>query len=166
VVNEYPLDRRFAGLARPGGYVASPHSSGLGFGLGAALGVKLANPEVTVIATVGDGAYFFGEPLSCLFVQRAHRLPILTVIFNNQQWEAVKSGTLAVHPAGVAQHRARFPLSELTPSPNFEEMARTVDGYGERVERPGDLPAALKRGLAAVREGRPAVLNVLCQRNV
>ena len=166
VVNEYPLDRRFAGLARPGSYVASPHSSGLGFGLGAALGVKLANPEVTVIATVGDGAYFFGEPLSCLFVQRAHRLPILTVIFNNQQWEAVKSGTLAVHPAGVAQHRARFPLSELTPSPNFEEMARTVDGYGERVERPGDLPAALKRGLAAVREGRPAVLNVLCQRNV
>ena len=128
--------------------------------------MKLARPEATVIATVGDGAYFFGEPLSCLFVQRAHRLPILTVIFNNQQWEAVKSGTLAVHPAGVAKHRARFPLSELTPSPNFEEMARTVDGYGERVERPGDLPAALKRGLAAVREGRPAVLNVLCQRSV
>jgi hypothetical protein len=45
-------------------------------------------------------------------------------------------------------------------------MARTVDGYGERVEHPGELPAALKRGLAAVREGRPAVLNVLCQRVV
>ena len=73
VVNEYPLDRRFAAFTRPGSYFGSPHSSGLGFGLGAALGVKLARPESTVIATVGDGAYFFGEPLSCLFVQRAHR---------------------------------------------------------------------------------------------
>src|SRR5437660_924966 len=41
VVNEYPLDRRFAAFNRPDSYVASPHSSGLGFGLGAALGVKL-----------------------------------------------------------------------------------------------------------------------------
>ena len=166
VVNEYPLDRRFAAFTHPGSYFGSPHSSGLGFGLGSALGVKLARPEATVIATVGDGAYFFGEPLSCLFVQRAHRVPVLTVIFNNQQWEAVKSGTLSVHPAGAARTRGRFPLSELTPSPRFEEMARTVDGHGERVEHPGELPAALKRGLAAVREGRPAVLNVLCQRVV
>jgi len=166
VVNEYPLDRRFAAFSRPGSYFGSPHSSGLGFGLGAALGVKLARPDSTVIATVGDGAYFFGEPLSCLYVQRAHRLPLLTIIFNNQQWEAVKFGALAVHPKGIAQERRRFPLSELTPSPRFEEMARTVDGHGERVEHPGDLAAALKRGLAAVREGRPAILNVMCQRVV
>jgi acetolactate synthase I/II/III large subunit len=166
VVNEYPLDRRFAAFTRPGSYFASPHSSGLGFGLGAALGAKLARPDATVIATVGDGACFFGEPLSCLFVQRAHALPILTVVFNNQQWEAVKFGALAVHPDGVAKARGRFPLSSLTPSPRFEELARAVDGYGERVERPGDLAAALKRGLAAVREGRPAILNVLCQRVV
>jgi acetolactate synthase I/II/III large subunit len=166
VVNEYPLDRRFAALTQPGGYLASPHSGGLGFGLGAALGVKLARPEATVIATVGDGAYFFGEPLSCLFVQRAHALPILTVIFNNEQWEAVKFGALSVHAAGAAKTRGRFPLSDLRPSPRLEEMARTVDGYGERVESPGELPAALKRGLAAVREGRPAILNVLCQRTV
>jgi acetolactate synthase I/II/III large subunit len=166
VVNEYPLDRRFAAFGRPGSYLASPHSSGLGFGLGAALGVKLARPEATVIATVGDGAYFFGEPLSCLFVQRAHALPVLTVIFNNQQWEAVKSGALAVHPDGVARARGRFPLSELTPSPRFDVLARAVDGHGERVETPGDLPAALKRGLAAVREGHPAILDVQCQRQV
>jgi acetolactate synthase-1/2/3 large subunit len=166
VVNEYPLDRRFAAFDRPGSYFASPHSSGLGFGLGAALGVKLARPQSTVVATVGDGAYFFGEPLSCLFVQRAHALPVLTIIFNNQQWEAVKFGALGVHPDGVAKARGRFPLSELRPSPRFEELAKAVDGYGERVESPGELPAALKRGLAAVREGQPAILNVQCQRAV
>src|SRR4029077_257762 len=126
----------FAAFNRPGSYVASPHSSGLGFGLGAALGAKLARPEATVIATVGDGAYFFGEPLSCLFVQRAHELPVLTVIFNNQQWEAVQFGALAVHPDGVAKSRGLFRLSELKPSPRFEELVKAVDGYGERVESP------------------------------
>ena len=166
VVNEYPLDRRFARFIRPGSYIGSPHSSGLGFGLGAAIGVKLARPDATVITTVGDGAYFFGEPLSCLYAQRAHGLPVLTVIFNNQQWEAVKFGALGVHPEGVAKTRGRFPLSELTPSPHFEALAKAVDGYGERVDSPAELPAALKRGLAAVREGQPAILNVQCQRVV
>ena len=166
VVNEYPLDRRFASFTRSGSYIASPHSSGLGFGLGAALGMKLGRPDATVINTVGDGAYFFGEPLSCLFVQRAHSLPVLTVIFNNQQWEAVKGGALSVHPDGVAKQRGRFPLSDLTPSPRFEELAKAVDVHGERVESPGDLPAAHKRGLSAVREGRPAILNVQCKRAV
>lgn len=164
VVNEYPLDRRYAAFTRPGTYLASPHSSGLGWGFGAALGVKLARPESTVIATLGDGAYFFSQPLSCHFVERAHQLPILTVLFNNQRWEAVKRSVLGLYPEGQAKSSDRFPLSDLTPSPHFEEVIKAVDGYGERVERPADVAPALKRGLAAVREGRPALLNVLCQR--
>jgi acetolactate synthase-1/2/3 large subunit len=164
VVNEYPLDRRQASFTKPGTYFASPHSSGLGWGLGAALGMKLARPDATVIATVGDGAYFFAQPVSCHFVERAHRVPLLTVIFNNQRWEAVKGSVLGLYPDGRAKATGRFPLSDLTPSPHFEEIVKAVDGYGERVERPGDVAPALKRGLAAVREGRPALLNVLCQR--
>ena len=166
VVNEYPLDRRYAAFTRPGTYFGSPHSSGLGFGLGAALGMKLARPQSTVIATVGDGAYFFAQPVSCHFVERAHKLPLLTVIFNNQRWEAVKGSVMGLYPNGRAKATGRFPLSDLTPSPRFEEIVKAVDGHGERVERPGDLAAALKRGLAAVREGQPALLNVLCQRAV
>ena len=97
-------------------YFGSPHSSGLGFGLGAVLG-ELARPEAMVIAAVGDGAYFFGEPLSCLFVRRAHQLLVLTVVFNDQQWEAVTSGALAVHPDGVAQTCGRVQLRELCDKP-------------------------------------------------
>jgi acetolactate synthase I/II/III large subunit len=164
VVNEYPLDRRFAAFTRPGSYFASPHSSGLGFGFGAALGVKLADPTKTVIATLGDGAYFFAEPMSCHFVQRAHRLPLLTVIFNNQRWEAVKSAALGLHPDGWAKSTGQFPLTSLTPSPRFEEVVKAFDGHGERVETPAEVGPALKRALGAVREGRQAVLNILCQR--
>ncbi len=164
VVNEYPLDRRQIAFSQPGSYLASPHSSGLGWGLGAALGVKLARPEKTVIAAVGDGAYFFSEPTSCHFVQRAHDVPLLTVIFNNQCWEAVKSAAAQLHPDGWAKRTGRFPLSDLTPSPRFEDIVKAFDGHGERVEKPSDVLPALKRGLAAVHEGRQALLHVLCQR--
>jgi len=166
VVNEYPLDRRQTAFDRAGSYFGSPHASGLGFGGGAAVGLKLARPDSTVIATLGDGAYFFAEPLSYHFAQRAHGLPVLTVIFNNQKWEAVEASARGLHPGGRATATGRYPLSELTPSPRFEEVVKVVDGYGERVERPTEVVPALKRGLAAVREGRPALLNVLCQRAV
>jgi acetolactate synthase-1/2/3 large subunit len=164
VVNEYPLDRRFTSLGRPGSFYCNPHSGGLGWALGAALGVRLARPEATVVTTVGDGAYFFGQPASCHFVARAQGLPTLTVIFNNQRWEAVQGATLGVYPHGWAQRTGHFALTELTPSPRFEEIIRAFDGYGERVEDPAEVTPALKRGLAAVREGRPALLNVLCDR--
>jgi acetolactate synthase-1/2/3 large subunit len=164
IVNEYPLDRRYTAFTRPGSYFASPHSSGLGFGFGAALGVKLGAPEKTVIATLGDGAYFFSEPTSCHFVQRAHDIPVLTIIFNNERWEAVRSSAAKLHPDGWAVKTGKFPLSDLTPSPRFEDIVKAFDGYGERVENPSDVVPALKRGLAAVREGRQALLHVLARR--
>jgi hypothetical protein len=43
-------------------------------------------------------------------------------------------------------------------------MVRAFDGYGERVEDPAEVVPALKRGLAAVRDGRQALLNILCER--
>jgi acetolactate synthase-1/2/3 large subunit len=164
VVNEYPLDRRFIGFERPGSFFGQPHASGLGWGLGAALGVKLARREKTVIATVGDGSYLFTAPASCHFVSRAQDLPLLVVIFNNQRWEAVTSSALGLYPDGWARRTGHFALSALTPSPRYEEMVRAFDGYGERVEDPAEVVPALKRGLAAVRDGRQALLNILCER--
>jgi acetolactate synthase I/II/III large subunit len=165
VVNEYPLDRRFIGFDRPGAFFGQPHASGLGWGLPCALGLKLGDPSKTVIACLGDGAYLFNEPTACHFVARAQSVPVLTVIFNNAQWEAVKLSTLGVHPEGWAQGTAQFPLTSLSPSPRFEEIVKAFDGYGERVERLPDLVPALRRGLEAVRGGRQAVVNILCSRS-
>jgi acetolactate synthase-1/2/3 large subunit len=164
VVNEYPLDRRYIGFDRPGSFFGQPHSSGLGWGLPAALGIKLAAPERTVIAALGDGAYLFNEPAACHFVARAQGLPVLAVIFNNGQWEAVKSSTLGLYPEGWARATDTFPLTALEPVPRYEEIVRAFDGHGERVEKAADLPGALERGLAAVRAGRQAVVNVICRR--
>jgi acetolactate synthase-1/2/3 large subunit len=165
VVNEYPLDRRHLGFNQPGSYLGSSHAGGLGWGLGAALGVKLGAPDRTVIATVGDGSYFFSVPTACHYAAQMHGLPILTVIFNNSSWDAVKVATLGVHPTGWAAATGRVPLSDLTPSPRFEEVVRAFGGHGERVERPDALPGALQRALRAVREERrQALVNVVCRR--
>jgi acetolactate synthase-1/2/3 large subunit len=166
VVNEYPLDRRYGAFDRPGSYLASPHAGGLGWALGTAVGVKLGAPGKTVIATVGDGSYVFGVPTAAHWAAWMHGLPILTVVFNNRSWDAVKGATLAVHPKGWAAAAGRVPLSDLTPSPRFEEIVRAFDGHGERVEDPAALPDALARALKIVREERrQALLNVVCHRH-
>ncbi len=165
VINEYPIDRRYLAFDRPGSFFGQPHASGLGWGLPAALGLKLGAPDRTVIATLGDGAYLFNEPAACHLAARQQNLPVLTVIFNNQQWEAVKQSTLGLYPKGYAQSAGRFPLTGLTPAPRYEEIVRAFDGHGERAETPDDVLPALRRAIAAVREGRQAVVNVLCTRS-
>jgi acetolactate synthase I/II/III large subunit len=165
VVSEYPLDLRHAPPRGAGTCFGSPHSGGLGWGLGAALGAKLGAPDKTVIATVGDGAYIFGAPTAAHLAARLHRLPFLTVIFNNAAWEAVERATRAVHPDGWAATAKSFPLVDLAPAPSYEEIVRGFGGHGERVEDPAELPAALRRALRVVREeGRQAVVNVICRR--
>src|SRR5204863_410920 len=83
------LDPAQACFRAPGTYFNGPASSNLGWGLGAALGAKLAAPDKTVICTVGDGAYIFGAPTAAHFVARAYDVPVLFVVFNNQAWNAV-----------------------------------------------------------------------------
>jgi acetolactate synthase I/II/III large subunit len=164
VVNEYPLDPRHAD-PRPGAYFAPPHSAGLGWGFGAALGARLAAPQRTVVATLGDGSYIFGAPSACHQAARMHGLPLLVVVFNNGGWEEVSKGTANVHPSGWAVSTGNFPFSALEPSPRFEEIVRAFDGHGERVESPEDLPAALARAREVVRkEKRQALVNILCKR--
>ena len=165
VVNEYPLDLRHAPACGPGAYFGAAHSGGLGWGFGAALGVKLAAPRRTVIATLGDGSYIFGVPSACHQASRMHDLPILTVVFNNGAWEEVRKGTVNVHPKGWAASTGNFPFSALDPSPRFEEIVRAFDGHGERVESPEELPRALRRALDVVRkEHRQALVNIVCKR--
>src|SRR5206468_6119082 len=89
VVNEYDLEPTQACFRAPGSYFNGPASSSLGWGLGAALGVKLAAPDKTVICTVGDGAYIFGAPTAAHFVARAYDVPVPFVVFNTQPSNAV-----------------------------------------------------------------------------
>jgi acetolactate synthase-1/2/3 large subunit len=161
LVNEYPILLEEMTIAEPMRYFGTPPSGGLGWGLGAALGAKLAAPEKTVVAALGDGAYMFGNPTPGHFVGEAMRLPVLYVIFNNARWAAVHRATLATYPKGFAAKEARPPFATLEPSPRFEHVVQASGGYGERVTEPAQLMPALERALKAVRvEKRQALLNV------
>ena len=162
VINELGLLPAQLTLQRPGSYFGLSPAGGLGWGLGAALGAKLAAPDKLVIASVGDGAYMFGNPTPAHYVSRAHDLPVLTIVSNNAGWGAVRAATRAMYPDGAAQQRNAMPLTALDPMPAFETVVAASGGYGERVEDPAALPGALDRAVRAVREeGRQALLNVI-----
>jgi acetolactate synthase I/II/III large subunit len=165
VVNEYDLDTTQTVFDTPGTYFGSSPAAGLGWGLGAALGAKLAAPDKTVICCVGDGAYMFGAPTAAHFVARASALPVLFVIFNNRAWNAVKRATRFHAPEGWAVRTGSMPMSDLEPAPDYELVCQASGGHGERVEDPAALPDALRRGLRIVRdERRQVVLNVICKK--
>ena len=136
-------------------------SGALGMGLGQALGAKLAAPDRQVICTLGDGSYMFSVPLAANFVSRAEKLPTLTMVFNNSQWFAVRRATMAMYPDGDAAKQNSLPVVDLAPSPDFEKMAETCGGYGERVEDPAKLTGAIERALQRVEDGQHVTLNVI-----
>ncbi len=164
-VNEYDLDLTQIDFDTPGSFFGFPQAGGLGWGLGAALGAALGSPDKTVIACVGDGAYMFGSPTPAHFVARRYGVPILVVVFNNKSWCAVDDAMRGVHPDGWGAQMDKPPLTDLSPSPDFEMIVRACGGYGERVEDPAELPHAIRRALHAVRvEKRQALLNVVSTR--
>jgi acetolactate synthase-1/2/3 large subunit len=163
VISELGVPISGLDLSQPRSFMGSLLSGGLGFGMGAALGAKLAAPEREVIVTVGDGSYMFGNPIPYHYVGRAEKLPTLTIVANNHMWGAVRSATLDVFPDGAAAKANAMPITELKPSPDFEKVIETCGGRGERVNAPGDLLPALERSFEALRAGTPAMLNVLTQ---
>jgi acetolactate synthase-1/2/3 large subunit len=163
IVNDHGVSQEQLSLSAPASYFGGSPAGGLGWGIGGALGIKLACPEKTVIACVGDGTYMFNNPTACHFVSKAYDLPMLTIVCNNSIWHSTKAATEQVMPDGWAVGTGNFPLCDLTPSPRYEKVVEAHDGYGERVEDPQDLLPALKRALEIVKEEkRQAVLNVIC----
>ena len=162
VVNEYSFRQEYCPLDHPGSLFSVGPAGGLGWGLPAALGLKLAAPEKFVLALLGDGAYMFANPTACHFMASTQNLPTLSVIYNNALYGAVRRATLDMYPRGAAAEADGRLLADLE-NPPFEKIIEAHGGHGERVEKPADLPAALKRAAAAVRGGRQALVNVICR---
>jgi acetolactate synthase-1/2/3 large subunit len=97
------------------------------------------------------------------WVAQKFDLPILTVIFNNSRYGAVRRATLSMFKDGAAGEDDGNFLADLAPSPPFEEFVRSQGGHGERVERPDELEGALARARDAVtHERKQALVNVIC----
>ena len=143
--------------SRPGSLIGSGGGS-LGWAGGGAVGAKLAAPDRTVVCLVGDGSFLFGVPSSAQWVARRYGTPALTVIYNNRGWKAPKMSALAVHPRGAAAEADDFNVS-FEPAADLPAIAAAAGGaFGANVTDPAELPGVLKQALAAVHDGRSAVV--------
>jgi acetolactate synthase-1/2/3 large subunit len=158
LVTHAPETARHLPRSLPGSLLSAGGAS-LGWGLGASIGVKLARPEAEVVCLVGDGSFLFGVPSAALWTSRQYHAPFLAIIYNNKGWAAAKDATRRQHPSGYAVRAGEF-LSSFGEGVDFAAIAAGAGGYGERVVRPEDVPAAVGRARRAVREGQTAVLDV------
>ena len=136
-------------------------SGGLGLGMGLALGAKVANPNRPVVTIVGDGTFNYNAPLPALGFCQEYGLPTLTIVVNNGAYRSMKMGVEMLYPNGSAAKVDTYYGSSIAPSVDYAKMAETVDGYGETVTEPGEIEPAIKRALAAMKKGKPAILNII-----
>jgi acetolactate synthase I/II/III large subunit len=160
VVDDTTHDRVFPylRLSRPGSYFHNPGSGG-GYAPGAAFGAKLAAPERDVIALSGDGFYMYASPTAALWSAARYNAPYLTVVFQNRSYTTATVAVARSYPDGFAA-KAGFEDGYLEPAMDFAKEAESVGAYGENVTDPHEIGAALRRGLAQTRAGKPAVIAV------
>ncbi len=163
IIKEGPLQTQYMDIDRPCQVINAGAASGLGHGMGVALGAKLAAPDRLVIAAEGDGAYMFNVPVSAHYVSAEQELPILWIVFNNQRWQAVRRATLGLNPEGYAAKSNNAPLTYFNVDQRYDKLVEVSGGYGEQVTESSQMLPALERAMKAVMvEKRQALLNVVC----
>jgi acetolactate synthase-1/2/3 large subunit len=147
---------------KPGTFFSRGGTS-LGWNGGAAIGIKLANPDKLVVSLTGDGTYLFSVPSSVYWMASRYNTPFLTVIYNNFGWNATKKNVLHIHPDGYAQRNDTYWVNFQKPA-DLAKVAEAAGGaYAETVKEPEHLKDALLRGLQEVKNGRCAVINVFLE---
>ena len=133
---------------------------GLGQGLGTALGVKLGAPKRPVAALIGDGSFLYNPVVQALGAAKGNDLPILIVVCNNGQYRAMQTGHLHHYPDGVAQ-AADMWHGVTIDGPDYADLGKPFGLPGQKVERPAELPGAIRTAMRAVSDGKTAILNVV-----
>jgi thiamine pyrophosphate-dependent acetolactate synthase large subunit-like protein len=133
----------------PLSYIGWGKTTQLGMGLGLAMGAKLAKPDKLCINLWGDAAIgFTGMDFETAVRER---IPILSILLNNFSM-AIE---LKVMPISTEKYRS----TDI--SGDYAAMARAFGGYGERVTEPGEIKAAIRRGIEQTQAGKPALLEFI-----
>jgi acetolactate synthase-1/2/3 large subunit len=144
---------------KPGTFMTNGGAA-LGFNGGAAIGAKLAHPDKTVVSLTGDGSYYFSVPSAVHWMARRYQTPFLTVIYNNQGWNATKQNVLRLYAEGAAKQSDAYWVEFRQPS-DLAKIAEAAGGaYAQTVTQPAEVKDALLKGLEEVKQGRSAVIDV------
>ncbi|MGF7168664.1 thiamine pyrophosphate-dependent acetolactate synthase large subunit-like protein [Sphingobium xanthum] len=121
----------------------------LGYGLGLALGAKLACPDKLCINVWGDAAIgFTGMDFETAVRER---LPIMSILLNNSSMAM----ELNVMPTATEKYRS----TDI--GGNYADFAKALGGHGERVSKVADIVPAIKRGITATQAGKPVLLEFM-----
>ncbi len=138
----------------PLSYIGWGKTTQLGYGLGLAMGAKLAHPDKLCINVWGDAAIgFTGMDFETAVRER---LPILSILLNNF--------SMAIELPIMQAATEKYGSTNI--SGNYADMAKAFGGYGERVTDPGEIKNAIKRGIAKTEEGTPALLEFITSKEI
>ena len=133
-------------------YIGWGKTTQLGYGLGLAMGAKLAQPDKLCVNFWGDAAIgFTGMDFETAVRER---IPILSVLSNNF--------SMAIELKVMKTATAKYRSTDI--SGNYAEFARALGGHGERVTEPDDIVPAIRRAVAKTREGTPALLEFITEK--
>ena len=133
----------------PLSYIGWGKTTQLGYGLGLAMGAKLACPDKLCINVWGDAAIgFTGMDFETAVRER---IPILSVLFNNF--------SMAIEIPIMPVSQEKYGATDI--SGNYAKMAEAFGGYGERIETPDQIIPAIERGIRKTEEGVPALLEFI-----
>jgi acetolactate synthase-1/2/3 large subunit len=133
----------------PLSYIGWGKSTQLGYGIGLAMGAKLAHPDKLCINMWGDAA--IGMTGMDFETAVRNNIPILSILFNNY--------AMAMEFKVMAVSRAKYHSTDI--SGNYADWAKALGGYSERVTEPDQVVHALLKGIAATKEGKPALLEFI-----
>lgn len=133
-------------------YIGWGKTTQLGYGLGLAMGAKLAHPDKLCINVWGDAAIgFTGMDFETAVRER---IPILSILLNNF--------SMAIELKIMKVATEKYRSTDI--SGNYADFARAMGGWGERVTQPGDIVPAIKRAIAKTKDGTPALLEFITEK--
>ena len=135
-------------------YIGWGKTTQLGYGLGLAMGAKLAAPNKLCINVMGDAAIgFTGMDFETAVRER---IPILTVLLNNFSMAC----ELPIMRVSTEKYRS----TDI--SGNYSDMVRAFGGYGERITQPSEIIPSIKRAIHKTEEGTPALLEFITAKEI
>ncbi|OGA02458.1 MAG: acetolactate synthase, large subunit, biosynthetic type [Betaproteobacteria bacterium RIFCSPLOWO2_02_FULL_64_12] len=130
---------QFYKFDKPRRWVNSGGLGTMGFGLPAAMGAKLANPNSTVVCVTGEAS--FQMCIQELSTCKQYRLPIKIVLLNNRYMGMVRQWQQFFHGN-------RYSESYMDALPDFVKLAESYGHAGMRIESPADVEPALREAMA------------------
>jgi thiamine pyrophosphate-dependent acetolactate synthase large subunit-like protein len=138
------------------------HGGGsLGWGVGAAVGAKLAAPERQVVLSIGDGSLMYSA--GGFWSMARHNTAVLTIVWNNRNYQTVRNGAFR-YKRRMAETDQYPGLYLGDPNIDFVKLAESQGVKGQRVTSASDIAAALRRGTAETRAGNPYLIEFVVSR--